>query len=80
MSRGPRALDAEVANRAKLPVTDWRPSPMHKFTATPRRKKPPRQGRALPDFEQSKAAVLNSLISSGGQPTYDHAIRGFVTW
>ena len=40
---------------------------MRKFTAKPRRKKPPRQGLALPDLEQSKAAVLNSLTSSSGQ-------------
>jgi integrase len=35
---------------------------------------------ALPDLEQAKAAVLNSLTSSSGQRTYDHAITEFVAW
>jgi hypothetical protein len=34
----------------------------------------------LPDLEQAKAAVLNSLTSASGQRTYDHAIREFVAW
>jgi hypothetical protein len=35
---------------------------------------------ALPDLEQAKTAVLNSLTSASGQRTYDHAIREFVAW
>jgi hypothetical protein len=35
---------------------------------------------ALPDLEQSKAAVLNSLTSKSGQRTYDRAITDFVEW
>jgi len=35
---------------------------------------------ALPDLEQSKAAVLNSLTSKSGQQTYDRAITDFVEW
>ena len=35
---------------------------------------------ALPDLEQSKASVLNSLSSESGQRTYDHAITEFVDW
>lgn len=35
---------------------------------------------ALPDLEQSKAAVLNSLTSKSGQRTYDRAITDFVDW
>jgi hypothetical protein len=35
---------------------------------------------ALPDLEQAKAAVLNSLTSASGQRTYDHAITEFVAW
>jgi integrase len=35
---------------------------------------------ALPDLEESKAAVLNSLTSKSGQRTYDHAINVFVDW
>ena len=61
------------------PATDW-PSPMRKSTAKPRRKKAPKRVLALPDLEQSKAAVLNSLTSASGQRTYDHAIREFVAW
>jgi integrase len=34
----------------------------------------------LPDLEQVKAAVLNTLTSISGQRTYDHAIREFVAW
>jgi site-specific recombinase XerD len=43
-------------------------------------KKPPKRGLALPDLEQAKAAVLNSLTSASGQRTYDHAITEFVAW
>jgi hypothetical protein len=53
---------------------------MRKSTAKPRRKKAPKRVLALPDLEQSKAAVLNSLASASGQRTYDHAIREFVAW
>jgi integrase len=45
-----------------------------------RRKKTPKRVLALPDLEQTKAAVLNSLTSASGQRTYDHAIREFVAW
>ena len=48
---------------------------------TPRkRKKAPKRILALPDLEQAKSAVLNSLTSASGQRTYDHAIREFVGW
>ena len=47
----------------------------------PRRKKrAPKRVLALPDLEQSKAAVLNSLTSKSGQRTYDRAITDFVAW
>jgi hypothetical protein len=39
-----------------------------------KRKRPPKHILALPDLEQSKAAVLNSLTSKSGQRTYDRAI------
>src|SRR6266487_3080607 len=45
-----------------------------------RKKKPPKRTLALPDLEQTKAAVLNSLTSASGQRTYDLAIREFVAW
>ena len=53
---------------------------MRKSTTKPRRNKVPKRVLALPDLEQSKAAELNSLTSSSGQRTYDHAIREFVAW
>ena len=40
-----------------------------------RRKKQPKRVLALPDLEQAKVAVLNSLTSASGQRTYDHARR-----
>lgn len=45
-----------------------------------KKKKPPKRVLALPDLEQSKAAVLNSLTSKSGQRTYDRAITDFVEW
>jgi hypothetical protein len=48
--------------------------------AKPRKKKPPKRVLALPDLEYTKTAVLNSLTSASGQPTYEHAIREFVAW
>ena len=45
-----------------------------------RNKKPPKRVLALPDLEHAKTAVLNSLTSTSGQRTYDHAIREFVAW
>jgi hypothetical protein len=45
----------------------------------PRKKKrPPKRVLALPDLEQAKSAVLNSLTSLSGQRTYEHAIDDFV--
>src|SRR6266446_3900427 len=47
----------------------------------PRKKKRPlKRVLALPDLEQSKAAVLNTLTSKSGQRTYDRAITDFVDW
>ena len=47
----------------------------------PRKKKrPPKRVLALPDLEQSKAAVLNSLTSKSGQRSYNRAITDFVDW
>src|SRR5687767_7230124 len=45
-----------------------------------RKKKTAKRVLALPDLEQTKTAVLNSLTSASGQRTYDHAIREFVAW
>jgi len=43
-----------------------------------KKKKPPKRVLALPDLEQAKSAVLNTLTSRSGQRTYDHAINEFV--
>ena len=40
-----------------------------------RKRKPLKRVLALPDLEQAKTAVLNSLTSASGQRTYEHAIR-----
>lgn len=45
-----------------------------------KKKKPPKRVLALPDLEQSKVTVLNSLTSKSGQCTYDRAITDFVEW
>src|ERR1039457_1223162 len=45
-----------------------------------KRKRTPKHVLKLPDLEQSKSAVLNSLRSQSSQRTYDHAIREFIEW
>src|SRR5215468_10125696 len=45
-----------------------------------KKKRLPKRVLALPDLEQSKASVLNSLTSESGQRTYEHAITEFVDW
>ena len=45
-----------------------------------RKKKPPKRVLALPDLEQTRSAVINSLTSMSGQRTYEHAINEFVDW
>jgi len=52
--------------------------PMAKREIKHRRK--PKSILKLPDLEQSKSAVLNSLTSPNSQRTYDHAIREFIEW
>src|SRR5271170_3930694 len=34
----------------------------------------------LPDLEQSKSAVMNSLTSASSKRSYNHAIREFIDW
>jgi hypothetical protein len=43
-----------------------------------KRKRAPKSVLKLPDLEQSKSAVLNSLTSPSSQRTYDHASNGTV--
>src|SRR2546428_4721658 len=45
-----------------------------------KKKKSPKPVLALPDLEQAKSAVLNTLTSKSGQRIYDHAINEFVEW
>jgi integrase len=45
-----------------------------------KRKRSPKSVLKLPDLEQSKTAVLNSLTSACSQRTYEHAIREFIDW
>src|SRR5258707_1689203 len=50
-----------------------------------RRKKTRKRPRAktilrLPDLEQSKNAVLNSLAAASSQESYAHAIDEFIGW
>ena len=44
------------------------------------KRKSPKPPLGIPDLEQAKAAVLNSLSSRTGQRTYEHAIDEFVRW
>jgi hypothetical protein len=46
--------------------------------AKSKRKRVPKTVLKLPDLEQSKSAVLNSLTSSSSKRSYDHAIREFI--
>ena len=48
--------------------------------AKSKRKRTPKSVLKLPDLEQSRFAVLNSLTSPSSQRTYDHAIREFIEW
>ncbi|SPE25182.1 Phage integrase family protein (fragment) [Candidatus Sulfopaludibacter sp. SbA6] len=45
-----------------------------------KQKRPPKRVLALPDLEQSKTTVLNTLTSKRGQRSYDRAITDFVDW
>ena len=49
-------------------------------TPKSKRKRAPKTILKLPDLEQSKSAVLNSLTSPSSQRFYDHAIREFIDW
>ena len=45
-----------------------------------KRQRVPKTVLKLPDLEQSKSAVLNSLTSTSSKRSYDHAIREFIDW
>jgi hypothetical protein len=40
----------------------------------------PRKVLRIPDLEQSKHAVLNSLPAKASQESYGHAIDEFISW
>lgn len=44
------------------------------------KRKSPKTILKLPDLEQSKIAVLNSLASPSSRRSYEHAIRDFTDW
>jgi hypothetical protein len=46
----------------------------------PKCKLTPKAVLRLPDLEQSKSAVLNSLASQSSRRSDDHAIREFIEW
>ncbi len=46
--------------------------------AKSKRKRVPKTVLKLPDLEQSKSAVLNSLTSSSSKRSFDYAIREFI--
>jgi hypothetical protein len=48
--------------------------------AKSKRKRVPKTVLKLPNLEQSKSAVLNSLTSASSKRSYDHAIREFIDW
>jgi hypothetical protein len=48
--------------------------------AKSKHKRTPKTVLKLPDLEQSKSAVMNSLTSASSKRSYDHAIREFIEW
>jgi hypothetical protein len=48
--------------------------------AKSKHKRTPKAVLKLPDLEQSKSAVINSLTSASSKRSYDHAIREFIDW
>jgi len=62
------------------PVIDREYSAHNAGMSKSKRKRNPKTVLRLPDLEQSRSAVLNSLTSSSSQRAYDHAIRDFIDW
>ena len=48
--------------------------------AKSKHKRTPKTVLKLPDLEQSKSAVMNSLTSASSKRSYDHAIRESIDW
>ncbi len=53
---------------------------MRKQHTRKKRRVPPKTVLRLPDLDQAKSAVLNSLTSADAQRGYRHAIDEFVEW
>jgi hypothetical protein len=53
---------------------------MSRQPASKRTRPKPKAVLRLPDLDQAKSAVLNSLTSADAQRGYRHAINEFVEW
>jgi integrase len=87
VSRGAKGQLQELGPRnapayCRRPITGvaQRPIVQTAEMAKNKRKRTPKTVLKLPDLEQSKWAVLNSLTSLSSQRSYDHAIREFIEW
>src|ERR1700692_4845840 len=74
MGNAPAYRRRTVAGVAQRPIVQTTEMAKNK----PRRA--PKTVLKLPDLEQSKSAVLNSLTFLSSQRSYDHAIREFIEW
>jgi len=61
---------------SSLSAHGWDAVPMAKSA----RKRAAKTTLKLPDLEQSKHAVSNSLSSPSSRRSYDHVIRDFIDW
>lgn len=77
---GPLAINAPAYRRRTVAGVAQRPIVQTAEMAKNKRKRTPKTVLKLPDLEQSKSAVLNSLTSPSSQRSYDHAIREFIEW
>jgi hypothetical protein len=69
-------LERETRQRGgKAIATAWM---QNSGMAKNKRKRNPKSVLKLPDLEQAKLAVLNSLTSQSSRRSYDHAIREAV--
>ncbi len=48
--------------------------------AKSKHKRTPKTVLKLPDLEQSKSAVMNSLTLASSKRSYDHVIHEFIAW
>lgn len=53
---------------------------MPKLRSPKKRRSAPKAVLRLPDLDQAKSAVLNSLTSADAQRGYRHAIEEFIEW